>query len=1290
MPLFRVRDQRGCNTSPIQDTGHLPDIKEAMGEDRGTKPPGQRQQQPPDPLSNGEQNEAHTVYHKHLVPRDGRVQPDKEGARHHFKASMGSLGSGHHEAAATGNGTINGTHNEVEQLSKLDEWGLRISQALKNRHRAEPEPAKPSEREQYAQVCKKLTSSVAQLKTLLEAVRSPLPTETGDGSILPPKEPKESTTKLIAGILKDLAYLGPMLDKNLVVEAETALKHGDLNDRGYYMERLIQAASLLPPDRFDTKLTDGFLTQLWNDLQHPPQTLLSHEYQYRQPDGSNNNFQLPHIGKAGMAYARTVAPMTKQPGCLPDPGVLFDTMMARKHPEGTPHPAKISSMLFYLASIIIHDVFKTNRTDFNVSDTSSYLDLAPLYGSTWTDQKHMRTMKDGKIKPDCFSETRLLTFPPGVGALLIMFNRYHNYVVEQLALINENGRFTENPRQVEVERYGEKLNKRDDDLFQTGRLITCGLYVNIILIDYVRTILNLNRTDEDWQLNPRVIIPDGPPLGTGNQVSCEFNLVYRWHAAISIRDDKWTQQLFKEIVPNISAAEVAKPENINAFLMVLAREEMKLTAQEPNERQFPALKEEVLERIKEGPYKGNFKDDDLAAILTAGVEDCANAYGPQQIPAVMKAIEILGIKQARTWKVATLNEFRKHFALEPYHKFEDITSNEEVLSALKHLYDTPDNVELYPGLTIEDPKVPMRPGSGLCPSYTVSRGVLSDAVALVRGDRFYTSSYTPAALTNWGFAEASSDLTIDNGCVFYKLFLRALPNSYDPASVYVHYPMTVPGGEDGMRDVLEQLGKADKYNFDKPATIAQPTIIFSYDAATKIMENKDLFGVTWGKAIEFLMGPDGKNFMLAGDGEASSKSRKLMEDALYLGGSSRDTPKGGEKWLTAVRTFYENITTKLLKTKSYTLAGTSYVDIIRDVGNMAHVHFGAELFSLPLKTEAFRHGILTEQQLYMVMAAVFICVFFDVDPPKSFPLRQQAKDATQQLGKFVKLLVEAVKHGKGLAEWGIEKADPVAPELREYGIHMIRKLSEADSDVDDLVWGNIMGTAGGMVANQGQLFGQAMDYFMTAPGNKHWPAVQALAKDDSDEAFDQLMHYFMEASRLNGETGVFRWVSRDMTEEEAIIDNTKPLGEKKYVWKKGDKVMVDLKAASRDPIAFPNPDEVDLKRPLDKYIHLGHGPHQCLGLPMTRVALTTMLKVIARLDNLQPAPVSIGGNSVKSSVQKVIKEFVPGDLAVLPESWHYHAFLTEDWDMYFPFPTSLKVTFTGEVPDCKAKAAKAA
>lgn len=77
-------------------------------------------------------------------------------------------------------------------------------------------------------------------------------------------------------------------------------------------------------------------------------------------------------------------------------------------------------------------MFRTNREDPSISDASAYLDLAPLYGNNIEDQGKIRTFKDGKIKPDSFSEKRLLAFPPGVSVMVIMFGRFHNYVVEQL------------------------------------------------------------------------------------------------------------------------------------------------------------------------------------------------------------------------------------------------------------------------------------------------------------------------------------------------------------------------------------------------------------------------------------------------------------------------------------------------------------------------------------------------------------------------------------------------------------------------------------------------------------------------------------------------------------------------------------------------------------------------------------------------------------------------------------------------------------------------------------------
>jgi hypothetical protein len=54
--------------------------------------------------------------------------------------------------------------------------------------------------------------------------------------------------------------------------------------------------------------------------------------------------------------------------------------------------------------------------------------------------------------------------------MLVMYSRFHNHVVEKLAAINEGGRFSLNPRL--PKEAAEK--KRDEDLFQTGRLVTCG------------------------------------------------------------------------------------------------------------------------------------------------------------------------------------------------------------------------------------------------------------------------------------------------------------------------------------------------------------------------------------------------------------------------------------------------------------------------------------------------------------------------------------------------------------------------------------------------------------------------------------------------------------------------------------------------------------------------------------------------------------------------------------------------------------------------------------------------
>lgn len=134
---------------------------------------------------------------------------------------------------------------------------------------------------------------------------------------------------------------------------------GVQDDNSLLLERLIKLLSSLPANSKEGRsLTDDFLNQLWNSLPHPPVTSLGTKYRYRDADGGNNNIDNPDLGRANTPYARSVAPAVLQNIGLPDPGDIFDSIMARGD-KFEPHPNKISSMLFYLAAIIIHDLFRT-------------------------------------------------------------------------------------------------------------------------------------------------------------------------------------------------------------------------------------------------------------------------------------------------------------------------------------------------------------------------------------------------------------------------------------------------------------------------------------------------------------------------------------------------------------------------------------------------------------------------------------------------------------------------------------------------------------------------------------------------------------------------------------------------------------------------------------------------------------------------------------------------------------------------------------------------------------------
>lgn len=115
----------------------------------------------------------------------------------------------------------------------------------------------------------------------------------------------------------------------------------------------------------------------------------------------------------------------------------------------------------------------------------------------------------------------------------------------------------------------------------------------------------------------------------------------------------------------------------------------------------------------------------------------------------------------------------------------------------------------------------------------------------------------------------------------------------------------------------------------------------------------------------------------------------------------------------------------------------------------------------------------------------------------------------------------------------------------------------------------------------------------------------------------------------------------------------------------GERVFCNLMTASKDPAMFPDPDTVDLTRPLASYIHYGIGPHECLGKGLSWIGLTTMLKTVARLKGLKRA------------------EGPQGRLKKIPGPFGATLYMTEDQRSYWPFPTTMKINWTGELPALK-------
>ncbi|KIM34230.1 hypothetical protein M408DRAFT_59813 [Serendipita vermifera MAFF 305830] len=964
---------------------------------------------------------------------------------------------------------------------------------------------------------------------------------------------------------------------------DAGLNQGSIDDRKMLLETALSTMSSLPKGSVADTLNRKTITLLYRDLPHPPATFISNKYRWRQPDGSHNNPAYPELGKAGTPYARSVQGTTPMPIAeLPDAGLIFDSLLKREH--FVPHPSGNSAMMFGFATLVIHSCFRTNHEDWTVNDTSSYVDLSPLYGNSLETQLKLRRQDGtGKMWNDVFAEDRLLFLPPISCALLVLFCRNHNYIAEKLLQINEKNRFS-NPPPTDQ----KAMMDQDDEIFNVARLVNCAHFAGIVFTDYLAAILGLSRDANPWSMDPFSEIRNADHTiverGTGNANSVEFNLLYRWHATLSEPDVSWLERTFTSSFGNKPAEQIT----INDFKKVTERLKA-MSNKDVRHWTFAGLERDA---------DGKFKDDDLSKICMDATLHPAGAFKARGTPHVMRTVEIMTIAMARRWGVCTLNEFRKSLGLRPYTTFQEWNPNPEIWVPAQALYEQVDRLELYPGLQAEDTKPP-GPGAGLCPGYTVSRAILADAIALTRGDRFYTTDFSPSVYTSWGYMDCQRNPANPGaGSMLGPLLLRTLPEHYPSNSVYTWFSMLTP---DVMQTNLTRLGKAKHYTFERPVPLS---VVKPIDAAPSVLDITGRGGrgyrSTYGiKAREIF--DNGGYFSLLDDVRVDAH-RKAIQLALF-----HNVEHTGP-----ISRHIESKTRALIHQKSFSLLGdtTRCFDVVKDVVNLAPIHWIADTLGLPLKTHDHQNGTIFEQQADQIFKDIYSYIFHEVDTSYAVNLQGIIKKHIIFLRRYIEpqvddyngIIPSVTSIKEALIGFWVDRRGDCG---RFYDSIVANGFSKLDV-INDVIALAVLSTV-----ELSHLLVHVINFYLNAENAEHRERIISAALGDENVSNAEMEGYVREAIRQDPATvGVMREATPSSSY--AQTNGTVTQGT--------ERVFISLKKAMADANAYPNPASVTLNRPKEQKLLLGDGCSKLLGEEYILDVGVQVLKAVFSLKNLRRAP----------------------------------------------------------------------
>ncbi|KAF5368150.1 hypothetical protein D9615_010185 [Tricholomella constricta] len=592
-----------------------------------------------------------------------------------------------------------------------------------------------------------------------------------------------------------------------------AVTHPTLVDdrKGAFAAGLGMLARMDRDDDVTKKMNNSVIGTLYNTVPHPPVSYLGPFSTYREADGGGNSAQNTNIGRGGTPYSRSVQGKAGLPRhSLPDPSLVFDTILKRR--DHQIHAGGMSNMIFAFASIVTHSLFRTDPQDMNINLASSYLDLSPLYGDNQAAQDKVRDKAAGRgfLFPDTFSEERLLFAPPATSALLVIFSRNHHYIARRLLQINEFKKLSDPPPSDAVAHAIQ-----DEEIFQTARLVNCGHFMSAIMGNYVAGFLGSSEGC-NWNMDALDVI-DTKSLkvkrGQGNHCSVEFNILYRWHATISEQDQKWSENVFRAAFGGKSFDEITASDVTSMTSL------------------FTEISSTPSQRVFAGYVPRFLYDDDLADVLQCATENPAGAFRGRGTPEVLRIAEVEGIRQARQWGLCTMNEFRVFLGLKPFETFEEWYPDPAIVVRLfPHVTKNIDQLYL---LGSRRRSMPLTDGSRFACGYTV------------RGDCFYTSDFTPANLTAWGFQDCQRDMNNgDFGGQIPKFLVCHLPLHYSYNSVYSCFPFFTLSK---MKASLAAQKLEARYTFDRPAAVPEAKILNTFTGIKHVFNDPSRFNFIYEK-----------------------------------------------------------------------------------------------------------------------------------------------------------------------------------------------------------------------------------------------------------------------------------------------------------------------------------------------------------------------------------------------------------------------------------------------------------